>query len=209
MIVLEDRRSLSRDIHRAHRAGARLRLACEVAGIDRRTLQRWEAHAHAGLIAGDARPRSVRPILAHALSEDERAQVLRVANEPRFASVPPARIVPMLADEGVYLASESSFARILRAHGQSRHRGRARAPHAVRPPTTHVATAPRQVWCWDMTYLPATVMGRWFHLYLILDLYSRQIVGWEVHERDDADHATHLVRRTALSEGIAALASKP
>ena len=97
-----------------------------------------------------------------------------MANEPRFAAVPPARIVPMLADEGVYLASESSFARVLRAHGQSTHRGRAKEPHAVRPPTTHIATAPRQVWCWDMTYLPAIVMGRWFYLYLILDLYSRK-----------------------------------
>ena len=60
-----------------------------------------------------------------------------------------------------------------------------------------------------MTYLPATVVGRWFHLYLILDLYSRKIVGWEVHANDSADHAVHLVRRTALAEGIAALAVKP
>jgi transposase InsO family protein len=60
-----------------------------------------------------------------------------------------------------------------------------------------------------MTYLPANVMGRWFHLYLILDLYSRKIVGAEVHDSDDADHAVHLVRRTALAEGIAAMASKP
>jgi len=134
---------------------------------------------------------------------------LRVANQPRFADVPPARIVPMLADEGVYLASESTFARVLRAHGQSVHRGRAKEPRAQRPPTTHVATAPRQVWCWDMTYLPATVAGRWFHLYLILDLFSRKIVGWEVHATDDADHAAHLARRTALAEGIAALPVKP
>lgn len=143
------------------------------------------------------------------MSPAERAELLRVANEPRFAAVPPARIVPLLADEGVYLASESSFARVLRAHGQTTHRGRAREPRKVRPPTTHIATAPHQVWCWDMTYLPATVLGRWYHLYLILDLYSRKIVGWEVHDRDDADHAVHLVRRTALAEGIAALATKP
>jgi transposase InsO family protein len=132
-----------------------------------------------------------------------------VANEPRFCAVPPARIVPMLADEGIYLASESSFARVLREHGQSGHRGRAKAPRACRPPTTHIATGARQVWCWDMTYLPAVVLGRWFHLYLILDLYSRKIVGWEVHDTDSADHASHLVRRTALAEGIAALADKP
>jgi transposase InsO family protein len=143
------------------------------------------------------------------LSQHERAQLLTVANEPRFAAVPPARIVPMLADEGIYLASESSFSRVLRAQGQTSHRGRAKAPRAVRPPTTHIAVAPRQVWCWDMTYLPARVLGRWFHLYLILDLYSRKIVGWEVHDTDDSDHAVHLVRRTALAESIAALDAKP
>ena len=115
----------------------------------------------------------------------------------------------MLADEDIYIASESTFSRILREHGQTAHRGRAKAPKQGRPPTTHIASAPGQVWCWDMTYLPAGVQGRWFYLYLILDLYSRKIVGWEVHDRDDADHAAHLVKRTALSEGIAASLSKP
>jgi transposase InsO family protein len=151
----------------------------------------------------------VRPAPSHALSEAERAELVRVANEPRFAAVPPARIVPMLADDGVYLASESTFSRVLRAAGQAAHRGRAKKPRAVRPPTTHVATAPRQVWCWDMTYLPAVVIGMWFHLYLILDLYSRKIVGWEVHATDDSVHAAHLVRRTALAEGIATMLAKP
>ena len=207
MIGLEDRQALARDIDVAHTAGARLKPACEIAGIELRTLQRWQASD--GLVGGDRRPRAVRPPPCHALTEVERAQVLAVANEPRFAAVPPARIVPMLADEGVYLASESTFSRVLREHGQTAHRGRAKAPKAVRPPTTHVATTVRQVWCWDMTYLPAQVLGRWFYLYLILDLYSRKIVGWEVHDSDHADHATHLVRRTALAEGIAALTTKP
>ena len=207
MIGLEDRRALARDIEVAHAAGARLRPACAVAGIELRTLQRWQAHE--GLTAGDGRPQAVRPIPSHALGPAERAALLAVANEPRFAAVPPARIVPMLADEGVYLASESSFTRVLRAQRQTAHRGRAKAPRAVRPPTTHIAAAPRQVWCWDMTYLPAQVQGRWFHLYLILDLYSRKIVGWEVHDTDDSDHAAHLVRRTALAERIATLQAKP
>ena len=207
MIGLEDRQALARDIHIAQEAGARLLLACEIAGIAVRTLQRWKAVD--GRVSGDGRPLAVRATPSHALSEAERSQVLAVANEPRFAAVPPARIVPMLADEGIYLASESSFRRVLKAHGQTTHRGRAKAPKQRRPPTTHIATTPRQVWCWDMTYLPAQVLGRWFYLYLILDLYSRKIVGWEVHDSDHADHAAHLVRRTALAEGIAGLASKP
>ena len=157
MIGLEDRQCLSEEIGVAHAAGARLHLACEIAGIDVRTLQRWRAHE--GLTDGDGRPRAVRPLPGHALSQAERAELVRVANEPRFAAVPPARIVPMLADDGVYLASESTFSRVLRDEGQAVHRGRAKKPRAVRPPTTHVAIAPRQVWCWDMTYLPATVIG--------------------------------------------------
>ncbi len=129
--------------------------------------------------------------------------------DTRFADMPPARIVPALADEGVYLASESSFQRVLRAHGQTRHRGRAKPPRASRPPTTHVATAPRQLWCWDMTYLPTEVLGRWFYLYLILDVFSRKIVGFEVHDTDDSVHAAHLAKRTALAEGIHAMKAKP
>ena len=207
MIGLEDRQALAQDIEAAHSAGARLQPACEVAGIDARTLQRWKGQQ--GLTAGDGRPQAVHPTPGHALSQAERAALLTVANELRFASVPPARIVPMLADEGVYLGSESSMARVLKAHGQNARRGRAKAPKTTRPPTTHIATAPGQVWCWNMTYLPANVMGRWFHLYLILDLYSRKIVGAEVHDSDDADHAVHLVRRTALAESIATRDTKP
>lgn len=146
MIDLEDRQALARDIEAAHSAGARLRPACETAGIDARTLQRWKGKE--GLTAGDGRPQAVRPTPGHALSPEERAALLAVANEPRFASVPPARIVPMLADEGVYLGSESSMARVLKDHGQNARRGRAKAPKASRPPTTHIATAPGQVWCW-------------------------------------------------------------
>ena len=207
MISLEDRTVLAQDIDTAHRAGARLERACAEAGVSVRTLQRWKADD--GLVAGDRRPGAARPRPAHALSAQEREALLRVANEPRFADKPPARIVPALADEGVYLASESSFQRVLRAHGQNRHRGRAKAPRASRPPTTHVATAPRQLRCWDMTYLPTEIAGRWFYLYLILDAFSRKIVGFEVHDTDDSGHATHLVKRTALSEGIHATQARP
>lgn len=207
MISLEDRQALAQGINVAHAAGARLKQACEIVGIDMRTRQRWNANG--GLATGDGRPDAQRSVPPHALSPAERAEVLRVANEPRFASVPPARIVPMLADEGVYLASESSFNRVLREQGQTAHRGRAKAPRPARVPTTHIATAPRQVWCWDMTYLPTFVQGQWVFLYLILDLFSRKIVGWEVHATDHADHAAALVGRTALAEGIAVLKAKP
>ena len=207
MIALEDRQRTAHWIDEARREGARLNPACEVSGIDTRTLQRWKAST--GLDRGDGRPHAVRPCPAHALSAREREQILAVANEPRFAELPPARIVPMLADEGTYIASESSFNRVLSAHGQARHRGKAKAPQRKRPPSTHVATAPRQLWCWDMTFLASRVMGQWFYLYLILDVYSRKIVGFEVHESDSSDHAVDLLRRTALAEGVHALPRRP
>ena len=101
MIGLEDRQSLARDIKDACQAGVRLQEACVAIGLSARTLQRWQASG--GLESGDRRPTAVRSTPQHALTESERAGVLAAANEPRFADMPPARIVPMLADEGVYL----------------------------------------------------------------------------------------------------------
>ena len=207
MTHLEDRQILVRDIEQACADGSRLAPACALAGIDTRTLRRWKAGD--GSIQGDRRPDAERPVPSHALSEAERAQIVAVANEPRFAETPPARIVPMLADEGIYIASESSFHRVLRAHGQMNRRGRAQPPRTSRPPTTHIAIRPGDVWCWDVTFLPAQIQGRWFYFYLILDLYSRKIVGFEVHDTDSAEHAAHLARRTALAEGVHAKPVRP
>jgi len=207
MTRLEDRQILVRDIEQACADGARLALACALAGIDTRTLQRWKTDD--GSIQGDRRPDAERPVPSHALSEAERARIIAVANEPRFAETPPARIVPALADEGIYIASESSFHRVLRAHGQMNRRGRAQPPRTSRPPTTHIAARPGDVWCWDVTFLPTQIQGCWFYFYLILDLYSRKIVGFEVHDTDSAEHAAHLARRTALAEGVHAKPVRP
>jgi putative transposase len=207
MTRLEDRQILVGDIAQARVQGARLAPACALAGIDVRTLPRWQSND--GALRGDRRPDADRPVPSHALSETERAQIIAVANEPRFAETPPARIVPALADEGIYIASESSFHRVLRAQGQMHRRGRAQPPRTSRPPTTHIATRPAEVWCWDVTFLPAQIQGRWFYLYLILDLYSRKIVGFEVHDTDSSDHAALLARRTALAEGIHLMPTRP
>ncbi len=207
MTRLEDRQILLRDIAQARSDGARLAPACALVGLDPRTLQRWKIGG--GIPRSDRRIAADRPVPSHALSEAERAQIIAVVNEARFAETPPARIVPALADEGIYIASESSFHRVLRAHGQMHRRGRAQPPRMSRPPTTHIATGPGEVWCWDVTFLPAQIQGRWFYLYLILDLYSRKIVGFEVHDTDSAEHAAHLARRTALAEGVHAMALRP
>lgn len=207
MISLEDRHRIVQVVYEAQHEGARLHSACEVVGISLRTLQRWSAGD--GLTHGDKRPTAEHPMVPHALTAEERAAVLNVANEPRFADMPPARIVPMLADEGIYMASESTVQRILRDAGQNKHRTRSKVPQAGRVVTTHIANGPRQVWCWDMTYLPSKVIGQWFYLYLIVDLYSRMVVGWDVQATDDSQHAVKLLQRVSLSEGVHGMKHKP
>lgn len=186
------------DIAQAREQGARLERACGVVGICLRTYRRWTRD---GEVKADGRAQAVRPLPANRLSDEERAEVLQVCSEPRFASLPPSQIVPRLADEGRYLASESSFYRVLHDAGQQHHRGRAAAPNR-KVPTSHEASGPNQVWCWDITYLPSGIRGLYFYLYLILDLYSRKIAGWEVQATESGEHASTLLRRTALSEGI-------
>jgi transposase InsO family protein len=207
MTAREERQRLTGLIEQAREQGARLSAACREAGLTARTWQRWRDEA--GQVKADARPQAERPAHAHALTPAERERVVAVANAPRFADLPPAQIVPRLADEGVYLASESTFHRVLRDAGQNAHRGRARRPQPRRPPTTHLATAPCQVWCWDVTWLPSTVAGRWYYLFLIVDLYSRKVVGYEVHAEESGEHAADLLKRAALAEGLHGRAIQP
>ena len=207
MIGLEDRRILARDIDIAHRTAHGCSLACEIAGIDVRTLQRWKAGD--GLEAGDGRPQAVRPPPRHALSEAERVRCWAWPTSrasPRCRRRASCRCWP--TRESTLPASPASTASA-RTGPERPSWPRQGAAKTMRPPTTHVATHRGEVWCWDMTYLPALVMGRWFYLYLILDLYSRKIVGWEVHDTDDAEHAAQLVRSTALAERHRHWSQKP
>jgi transposase InsO family protein len=127
------------------------------------------------------------------LSEFERVLVLKHANSPEFCDLPPKKIVPMLADKGIYIASESSFYRILKAENQLKHRSKSRPPRNVPKPAELTANAPNQVYSWDITYLPTDITGVFFYLYLVLDIYSRKIVGWQVYERESADFAADLI----------------
>ncbi|MEA3302065.1 MAG: IS3 family transposase, partial [Pseudomonadota bacterium] len=138
---------------------------------------------------------------ANKLSEEERGQIQTVANAPEFASMPPCQIVPILADRGCYIASESSFYRVLREADQLAHRGKAKAPKRRRP-TPLQADAANQVWSWDITYLATTIKGQFFYLYLFIDIYSRKIVGWEIFASESAEHASRVFRKAHLREGV-------
>src|SRR5690606_33920869 len=119
-------------------------------------------------------------------SDQEKEQILAVCNSAEHQSLPPSQIVPRLADQGIYIASESSFYRVLRAQDQVHHRGRAAKPHKPESPQAGGASAPGQVWSWDITLLPAAVRGEFYPLYLVLDVFSRMIVGWESHHNESA-----------------------
>ncbi len=183
-------------LEEAERAGARLEPACDVLGVEVRTVQRWrrQGGGEDGRLGPKSRPKN-------ALSAEERAQVVAVANRPEHRDLSPKQIVPRLADRGEYVASESTFYRLLREHGQMAHRGRARAPRP-RPAPSHVATAPNRIWVWDITYLPTAVCGVFFYLYLMVDLFSRKVVGWRVHEVESMELSSELLETSLRSEGI-------
>ncbi|MEX3557104.1 MAG: IS3 family transposase [Burkholderia sp.] len=180
-------------VQEAVAAGARVSEACRCVGLSERTLQRW------GKGADDRRSTAVRPTPKNKLSAEEEQQVLAICHEPRFASLPPAQIVPLLADDKRYIASESTFYRVLRRAGETTHRGRQKAPQS-KPLSTWKATAPNQVWSWDITWLKSLTAGHWFYLYLIEDVFSRKIVGYEVHRVESGEYAAELLKRAVLSE---------
>jgi len=182
-------------------AGARLSEACRVLAISARTLQRWRED---GEVKTDGRKEAgAQREPANKLSKHERQQILDIASTPEFAPMAPSQIVPALADQDLYIASESSFYRVLREADQLARRGKAKPPTRRRPMPLQ-ANAPNQLWSWDITYLATTIKGLFFYLYLIMDVYSRKIVGWEVFETESAEQASLVFRKTHLREGICA-----
>ena len=178
-------------------AGCRLETACKEVNLSLRTYRRWYRE---GQVQVDQRPHAQRVAPANKLSAEEHQAILDVCNEPAHASLPPSQIVPRLLDEGRYIASESSFYRVLIAHDQLHRRGRQRAVATAAKPKSHEATGPNQVWSWDITYLATRVKGQFYYLYLFEDIFSRKIVGYEVHEQESGELAAQLIQRCMLKE---------
>lgn len=183
-------------VNEATDAGAQEKMACKELGISQRTLKRWRNDATP---MEDQRPIAKRPTPKNKLSDEETKTVLSVVTQTEYQSLPPSQIVPILADKGVYLASESTFYRIMKDSALQHHRGRSKKP-ASKPISTHCATAPNQVWMWDISWLPGPAKGIYFYLYLILDLFSRKIIAWDIWLEESAENASILVRRGVLSE---------
>jgi len=176
--------------------GARQTLACDVLGISVRTLQRWNQSDL------EDKRKTVDKSPGNKLTEEEKRRILEICNSEEYRSLSPKQIVPALADNGIYLASESTFYRVLREKNQIHSRGRMAKPSPHQKPGELVAEGPNQVWSWDITYLAAGIRGTFFYLYLFMDIYSRKITGWEVYEYESADLAADLLRKARLSENI-------
>jgi len=177
-------------------AGSGMRPACEVLGLSVRSVQRWREQQ-----GGEDRRSGPRTDPPNKLSEAERQEVLNTANSPEYRELSPKQIVPSLADQGIYLASESTFYRILREEEQMVHREPSR-PATHSKPREHVATGPCQVWSWDITYLRTAVRGQFYYLYMVEDVWSRKIVGWAVHREESMDLASELAERICEQMGI-------
>lgn len=176
-------------------AGARRGAACATLGLSARVVERWRRD---GLEDRRHGPRR-RP--RNELSQAERARIMSLVNSPDFRDLPVSQIVPQLADRGVFLASEATIYRLLRANQQLAHRGRSK-PAIARPRTDFVAERPNQVWSWDITYLKGPARGSFLYLYMVVDLYSRRIMGWDLHPEESADRASRLIERTCRNHGI-------
>jgi len=184
-------------IDEARDAGARQSRACESIGISAKTYQRW---ARPENMADGRLDATHTP--ANKLTALERQRIIKVANAPEHADLPPNKLVPKLADEGLYIASESSFYRILKAEDQLHHRQKSKPARQVNQPKALTASAPNQIYSWDITYLPTLVRGIFLYLYLVMDIYSRKIVGWQVYEDESSDLAAELMRDICVREDI-------
>jgi putative transposase len=168
--------------------------ACQALGISRATLYRRRRPPVATARTSRARP-------PRALSDAERQAVRALLHAPRFVDVAPAEVVATLLDEGVYLASERTMYRILAEAGQTGER-RNQLTHPRRARPELLATRPKELWSWDITKLLGPATWTYFYLYVILDVFSRYVVGWMVAHAEQAVLAERLLAETTAKQQI-------
>lgn len=195
MICQEVKQTVLKLISEACESGARRSKAAELLGLTIRTLQRWSQKGLADNRKGS------RAVPANQLSDYEKARIVDVLESPEFAESNPNQIVPKLADQGIYLGSESTMYRILSELKMSKHRQNSHPPR-YKTPEELIADGPNQLWSWDITYLPSAIKGMFFYLYMIMDLYSRKAVGCQVYEYESGDLASDLITDACINENI-------
>lgn len=197
LISFPDRKELCVLISEAVENGARQKLACELVGISYRTYQRWNQGKE---LSEDQRIYNDVPV-HNKLSQAIRQEILTMINKPEYSTLTPYQIVPTLLDLGEYIASESTFYRVMRANNQLKHRGKDVAGQRKKPQPLK-ATKPNEVYSWDITYLMSPIKGQYYYLYMVMDIYSRKIVGWQVYDCESSSYAADLIEDIAIREKI-------
>ncbi len=178
--------------------GASMHNITPIIGFSARTIKRWRVTGD----SEDGRTTHKNHHPSNRLTQEERDRLISTANSTEYKNLSPHQIVPKLADKGIYLASESTFYRVLKAQKQLTHRHKQKRATKVKP-TPLVAQQPNQIYSWDITYLPTTVQGIFFYLYLFMDIYSRKIVGWQIYTQQRSGLASHIMKDIAIKERIA------
>ena len=196
-VELECRTQVVADICQAQKDGCRVSKACEVIGISKRTFERWNLNP-----LGDLR-KGPKTTPKNKLTEEEKSKILKVVKSKEYYDKPPGYIVASLADKGSYIASESSFYRVLKDSKLLVHRGKSK-PRMIARPKELIARKANQVFSWDITYIPTNIRGVFYYLYLFMDVYSRKIVGYSVEHEQSSKLASKLLIDIYKKEHIVA-----
>jgi len=194
MISTPDRQRVILLIHEAQEAGARLKPACELLCISLRTFQRWNKE---GVDTKDKRPFAIRKPPKNKLTKEEQENIVTTSVQPDYIDLNPPQIVPTLADKGIFIGSESTFYRVWKEYKLNAKRTATRT-HSTSSITTYIATQPNQVWTWDITWIPGEAIGFYYRLYLIVDIFSRFIIQWEMHKKELQSHAKELIKKAVF-----------
>lgn len=159
-----------------------------------KTLKRWK-------VDSEDKRKGPQTTPANKLTKEEEKKIVMVSTSKDYMDLPPCQIIPSLADKGLYIASESSFYRILKAHKLLEHRGKSKKSSHNRPEPM-VAIKPNQIYSWDITYLRGPIAGEFFYLYMFMDIFSRKIVGFEVHEDESMIKSSLLIEKICRDEGV-------
>ena len=195
MISKEEKQTVLKLISQACNSGARKSKAAKLLGLTIRTIQRWLNNGLSDRRKGSG----AAPV--NKLSDYEKAQITKVPESPEFADSNPSQIVPKLSDQGIYPGSESTMYRILRELKMNKHR-QSGQPAKKHSPEPLIANNSNQLWSWDITYLPSPIRGRFFYLYMVMDLYSRKAVACQVYEYESGDLAAEVITDACIREKI-------
>ena len=186
---VQERQRILQLFEEAVQSGARQSKTCEILDISTRTISRWAENSD-----GDKRS-STKKEPANKMSAQEEEKIVSICCSERFRNVAPNEIVAILAEEGVYIASESTMYRVLRKRGLLKHRTESRPGTKSKKPEELKTTGPNQVLSWDITYLKTIIKGQFFYLYLFEDVWSRLIAAWEVHAYESGEVASEIMEK--------------